>query len=75
MNQLFTQIFKLLWLLFFVLLIFLDRDIFEVKIGLIIFVLTLTVITILRSLESKREWNEIVDNLDDDEKELFSHKH
>jgi len=75
MNQLFTRIFKLLWLLFFVLLIFLDRDIFEVKIGLIIFVLTLTVITILRSLESKREWNEIVDNLDDDEKELFSHKH
>jgi|TARA_B110000495_G_C22420581_1_gene266244 hypothetical protein len=64
-----------MWLLFFILLIFLDRDVFIVKVGLIAFVLILTVITILRSLESKREWGEIVNNLDEDEKELFSHKH
>ena len=64
-----------MWLLFFILLIFLDRDVFIVKVGLIAFVLRLTVITILRSLESKREWGEIVNNLDEDEKELFSHKH
>tara|TARA_B100000809_G_scaffold154283_1_gene151667 strand:- start:504 stop:674 length:171 start_codon:yes stop_codon:yes gene_type:complete len=55
-------------------LIFLDRDIFAVKMGLIAFVLILTVITILRALESKKEWGEIVNDLDEDEKELFSHK-
>ena len=74
MNLLFTRIFRLLWLLFFILLIFLDRDILEVKIGLIVFVLMLTAITIIRALESKKEWGEIVNDLDDDEKELFSHK-
>jgi ABC-type protease/lipase transport system fused ATPase/permease subunit len=74
MSILFTRLFKLLWLLFFILLIFLDRDIFAVKMGLIAFVLILAVITILRALESKKEWGEIVNDLDEDEKELFSHK-
>ena len=74
MNIFFTRLFRLLWLLFFILLIFLDRDVFAVKMGLIAFVLILTVITILRALESKKEWGEIVNDLDEDEKELFSHK-
>ncbi len=74
MSILFTRLFRLLWLLFFILLISLDRDIFAVKMGLIAFVLILTVITILRALESKKEWGEIVNDLDEDEKELFSHK-
>ena len=74
MNMFFTRLFRLLWLLFFILLIFLDRDVFAVKMGLIAFVLILTVITILRALESKKEWGEIVNDLDEDEKELFSHK-
>ena len=74
MNILFTRLFRLLWLLFFILLIFLDRDILAVKVGLISFVLVLTAITILRALESKKEWGVIVDDLDEDEKELFSHK-
>ena len=74
MSLLFTRIFRLMWLLFFILLIFLDRDLFEVKLGLIVFVVILTAITILRALESKKEWGKIVNNLDEDEKELFSHK-
>ena len=74
MSILFTRLFRLLWLLFFILLILLDRDIFAVKMGLIAFVLILTVITVLRALESKKEWGEIVSDLDEDEKELFSHK-
>ena len=74
MSILFTRLFRLLWLLFFILLIFLDRDVFAVKMGLIAFVLILTVITILRALESKKEWGEIVNDLDEDEKELFSHR-
>lgn len=74
MNALFTRIFRLIWILFFILLIFLDRDIFAVKVGLIIFVIILTAITILRALQSKKEWGEIVNNLDEDEKEIFSHR-
>ncbi|MBC8312429.1 MAG: hypothetical protein H8E72_08980 [Candidatus Marinimicrobia bacterium] len=74
MNLLITRIFRIMWLLFFVLLVFLDRDVFEVKVGLIFFVLILTAITIVRALESKKEWGEIVNELDEDEKELFSHK-
>jgi len=74
MSLLFTRIFRFMWLLFFILLIFLDRGLFEVKLGLIVFVLILTAITILRALESKKEWGEIVNDLDEDEKELFSHK-
>ena len=74
MDVLFTRIFRLIWILFFILLIFLDRDIFAVKVGLIIFLIMLTAITILRALQSKKEWGEIVDNLDEDEKEIFSHR-
>ena len=74
MDVLFTRIFSLIFILFFILLIFLDRDIFAVKVGLIIFLIILTVITILRALQSKKEWGEIVDNLDEDEKEIFSHR-
>jgi hypothetical protein len=73
MNLLFTRFFRFLWLLFFILLIFLDRDIFAVKVGLIVFVLMLTAITVVRALESKKEWGEIVKDLEEDEQELFKH--
>jgi len=65
MNLLFTRFFRFLWLLFFILLIFLDRDIFAVKVGLIVFILMLTAITVVRALESKKEWGEIVKDLEE----------
>ena len=71
MNLVFTKIFRFLWLLFFILLIFLDRDLLAIKIGLIVFLLMLTLITVLRTLESKKEWNEIVEDLEGDDKEIF----
>ena len=71
MSLLFTRIFRLIWLLFFILLIFLDRDIFAVKVGLIAFVLILTAITILRALEAKKEWGEIIKDIDLEDQELF----
>ena len=71
MNLLFTRLFRLMWLLFFILLIFLDRDLFVIKIGLIVFVLILTAITILRALDSKKEWGEIVKDMDSEDQELF----
>ena len=71
MSLIFTKIFRFLWLLFFILLIFLDRDSNYTKIGLIVFLLILTLITVLRTLESKKEWNEIVKDIKDDEKDVF----
>ena len=71
MSLLFTRIFRLMWLFFFILFIFLDRDIFAVKVGLIAFVLSLTAITILRALESKKEWDEIIKDMDSEDQELF----
>ena len=56
----FTRIFRFLWFLFFVLLIFLDRDNFMIKMGLIMFILILGGITVGRILESRNEWREIV---------------
>ena len=56
----FTRIFRFLWFFFFVLLIFLDRDNFMIKMGLIMFILILGGITVGRILESRNEWREIV---------------
>ena len=60
MNLIFNKIFRLLWVLFFGLLIFLDRDIIYNKIFLIIFLIILSIITIFRILDSRNEWREIV---------------
>ena len=60
MNLMFNKIFKLLWLLFFILLIFIDRDIIIHKIALIVFLIILTIITIFRILDSRNEWREII---------------
>ena len=60
MNLMFNKIFRFLWVLFFVLLIFLDRDITVNKFFLIVFLIVLTVITIFRILDSRNEWREIV---------------
>ena len=56
----FNKIFRFLWVLFFVLLIFLDRDIAVNKLFLIVFLMVLTVITVFRILDSRNEWREIV---------------
>ncbi|MAP61418.1 MAG: hypothetical protein CMF82_00495 [Candidatus Marinimicrobia bacterium] len=60
MNLMFNKIFRFLWVLFFVLLIFLDRDIAVNKLFLIVFLMLLTVITVFRILDSRNEWREIV---------------
>jgi len=60
MNSMFNKIFRFLWFVFLGLLIFLDRDIVFNKIFLICFLITLSTITILRILDSRNEWREIV---------------
>ena len=60
MNLMFTKIFRFMWFLFFVLFIFLDRDITFNKIFLISFIVLLATITIFRILDSRDEWRKIV---------------
>tara|TARA_Y100000814_G_scaffold185603_1_gene135800 strand:- start:125 stop:328 length:204 start_codon:yes stop_codon:yes gene_type:complete len=60
MDLMFNKIFRFLWVLFFVLLIFIDRDITLNKIFLIVFLIVLATITIFRILDSRNEWREII---------------
>ena len=65
MSIIFTKFFRLLWFIYFICLIFLDRDEPTIKIGLIISILILMIITIFRSLESKKEWSEIITEMEE----------
>ena len=60
MNLMFTKIFRFIWVLFFVFLIFLDRDTILNKIFLICLLLILAMITIFRIIDSRNEWREIL---------------
>ena len=60
MNLMFTKIFRLLWILFFILFIFLDRNTIFNKIFLISFIIILSIITVFRILDSRNEWREIL---------------
>ena len=61
MNLMFTKIFRFIWVLFFVLFIFLDKDITFNKIFLIISIVILATITIFRILDSRNVWRKIVE--------------
>ena len=61
MNLMFTKIFRLMWVLFFVLFIFIDRPYSTYnKIFLISYILVLSIITVFRILDSRNEWREII---------------
>jgi len=65
---LFTKFYRLAWLVLIVLLIFLDRT-NPYWVGFsIILLLILAAIAVLRALESRKEWREIIEeeNLDKD---------
>ena len=65
---LFTKFYRLAWLVLIVLLIFLDRT-NPYWVGFsIILLLILAAISVLRALESRKEWREIIEeeNLDKD---------
>ena len=60
MNLMFTKIFRLLWIVFFALLIYLDRSNTFNKIFLIFFIIILSIITVFRILDSRDEWRKIL---------------
>ena len=65
---LFTKIYRLAWLVLIVLLIFLDRTNPYWVGGSIILLLILAAISVLRALQSRQEWREIIkgESLDKD---------
>ena len=61
MNLMFTKIFRLIWVVFIILLIFLDRDNVYNKIFLISSLIILSLITVFRILDSRNEWRKIME--------------
>ena len=66
--NLFTKLYRLLWLILILLLIFLDRQNPYWGIGTLLLLLILSAIAVLRFLESRNEWREYIDeeSLDED---------
>ena len=66
--NIFTKIYLAAWLVLIILIIFLDRDNLYWVIGTIILLLLLSCIAVLRFLDSRNEWREIIkeESLDKD---------
>lgn len=63
-QKIFNYLFKLAWISIFFLLIFIDRDNF-LMVSVTIFLLIITaIITVIRSLNSRNEWRQIIDDGD-----------
>jgi len=66
--NIFTKIYRAAWLVLIILIIFLDRNNLYWVIGTIILLLLLSCIAVLRFLDSRNEWREIIkeESLDKD---------
>ena len=63
---------KLTWFIVFLLIIFIDRDNSIQKISTIVLLLLISMITIIRSLNSRNEWRQIIEDGDVEIKEKIS---
>ena len=59
--NIFTKIYRAAWLVVIILIIFLDRNNLYWVIGTIILLLLLSCIAVLRFLDSRNEWREIIE--------------
>jgi len=59
--NIFTKIYRVAWLALIILIIFLDRNNLYWVIGTIILLLLLSCIAVLRFLDSRNEWREIIE--------------
>jgi len=66
--NIFTKIYRTAWLVLIILILFLDRNNLYWVIGTIILLLLLSCIAVLRFLDSRNEWREIIkeESLDKD---------
>ena len=65
--NLFTKIYRLMWLIIILLLIFLDRQNPYWVIATLLLLIILSAIAVLRFLESRNEWREYIDEESIDE--------
>ena len=63
---------KLTWFIVFLLIIFIDRDNSIQKISTIVLLLLISMITVIRSLNSRNEWRQIIEDGDVEIKEKIS---
>ncbi len=63
---------KMIWFIVFLLIIFIDRDNSFQKYITIIFLLIISAITVIRALNSRNEWREIIEDGDVEIKEKIS---
>ena len=59
--NIFTKIYRAAWLVLIILIIFLDRNNLYWVLGTIILLLLLSCIAVLRFLDSRNEWREIIE--------------
>ena len=68
-NIIINYLLKILWIILFFLIIFLDRNNFLMVVFTILILIFLTIITIIRSLISRNEWRKLIDDGDVEIKE------
>ena len=62
--QFFNYLIKILWLITFILIIFIDRNNLTMVIITICLLLFVTFLTIMRSIDSRNEWRKIIEDGD-----------
>jgi len=72
MSKYISYIIKLTWFIVFLLIIFIDRDNSIQKISTIVLLLLISMITVIRSLNSRNEWRQIIEDGDVEIKEKIS---
>jgi len=58
--NIFTKIYRVVWLVLVILIIFLDRNNLYWVVGTILLLLLLSCIAVLRFIDSRNEWREII---------------
>jgi len=72
MSKYISYIIKLTWFIVFLLIIFIDRENSIQKFSTIAILLFISIITVIRSLNSRNEWREIIEDGDVEIKEKIS---
>lgn len=72
MSKYVSYIIKLTWFIVFLLIIFIDRNNSIQKISTIVLLLLISMVTVIRSLNSRNEWRQIIEDGDVEIKEKIS---
>tara|TARA_B100001142_G_scaffold71623_2_gene72297 strand:- start:28808 stop:29035 length:228 start_codon:yes stop_codon:yes gene_type:complete len=72
MSKYISYIIKFTWFIVFLLIVFIDRENSIQKFSTIAILLFISIITVIRSLNSRNEWREIIEDGDVEIKEKIS---